>query len=640
MKKKQIYLMAAVSALLVTLLIGSGSLLRMDKWTQDALYQRTHFTSTDIVIIGIDEKALQEIGPWPWSRDVMADALCVLASDPDHMPAVVAVDILYTGDSAVPGADAYLANAAGLLPHVVTASMAEYGEEITWEDGHALSFNTAAITSYITPYDALKSVSHQGHINAMLDRDGVLRHALLYVEPSGDGRVYSMAYETARLFLEAQGGKIKDPPVNTAGHFYVPYTSTPGGYYDGVSISDLLNGTVNSSYWDGKIVLIGPYAAAFQDTYFTPISKAEPMFGVEFQANVVQCLIDGNHKLEMPDLPQLILLFLLSMAAFVLYSRLTVKRGGMICAGLVFVGITGALVLYRLGLVTHPLWLPTAAVILYVAAIVLHYILTARERQALALKEERINAELTLANRIQANALPKEFPPFPERTEFDIFASMTPAKEVGGDLYDFFMLDDDHLCIVIGDVSGKGVPASLFMMVALTLIHHVAMHEKSPAKILQNVNEEICSRNSEEMFVTVWLAVLEISTGKLTAANAGHEYPALKKADGHFELFKDKHGFVVGGMEGIRYREYEIQLEKNDKIFVYTDGVPEATDAANELFGTERMLDALRENEDRSVSDILGGISASVQAFVGSAPQFDDLTMLCLTYKGLPDNNP
>ena len=189
MKKKQIYLMAAISALLVTLLIGSGSLLRMDKWTQDALYQRTHFTSTDIVIVGIDEKALQEIGPWPWSRDVMADALCVLASDPEHMPAVVAVDILYSGDSAVPGADAYLANAAGLLPHVVTASMAEYGEEITWEDGHALSFNTAAITSYITPYDALKSVSHQGHINAMLDRDGILRHALLYVEPSGDGRV-------------------------------------------------------------------------------------------------------------------------------------------------------------------------------------------------------------------------------------------------------------------------------------------------------------------------------------------------------------------------------------------------------------------------------------------------------------------
>ena len=253
MKKKQIYLMAAISALLVTLLIGSGSLLRMDKWTQDALYQRTHFTSTDIVIVGIDEKALQEIGPWPWSRDVMADALCVLASDPEHMPAVVAVDILYSGDSAVPGADAYLANAAGLLPHVVTASMAEYGEEITWEDGHALSFNTAAITSYITPYDALKSVSHQGHINAMLDRDGVLRHALLYVEPSGDGRVYSMAYETARLFLEAQGGKIKDPPVNTAGHFYVPYTSTPGGYYDGVSISDLLNGTVNSRTGTAKL---------------------------------------------------------------------------------------------------------------------------------------------------------------------------------------------------------------------------------------------------------------------------------------------------------------------------------------------------------------------------------------------------
>ena len=148
-----------------------------------------------------------------------------------------------------------------------------------------------------------------------------------------------------------------------------------------------------------------------------------------------------------------------------------------------------------------------------------------------------------------------------QMTEDDIYASMTPAKEVGGDLYDFFLIDEDHLALVIGDVSEKGVPASLFMMVAMTLIHHVAMRETSTARILQMVNEEICARNPEEMFVTVWLGILEISTGKLTAANAGHEFPAFRKPGGSFELLKDRHGFVLGGMEGVKYREYELTLE-------------------------------------------------------------------------------
>ena len=211
---------------------------------------------------------------------------------------------------------------------------------------------------------------------------------------------------------------------------------------------------------------------------------------------------------------------------------------------------------------------------------------------------------------------------------------MTPAKEVGGDLYDFFLMDEDHLCMVIGDVSGKGVPASLFMMVALTLIHHVAMRERSPAKILETVNREICSRNPEEMFVTVWLGVLEISTGKLTASNAGHEYPAVKKADGHFELMKDRHGLVVGGMDIARYRDYEIPMDPGDKIFVYTDGVPEATNAAEEFYTVDRMIEALRGGEDGSPESVLNAVTASVRAFAGGAPQFDDMTMLCLAWRG------
>ena len=211
---------------------------------------------------------------------------------------------------------------------------------------------------------------------------------------------------------------------------------------------------------------------------------------------------------------------------------------------------------------------------------------------------------------------------------------MTPAKEVGGDFYDFFMIDDDHLGLAIGDVSGKGVPAALFMMVSSSLIHHMAVREKSPGKVLQIVNRQICSRNPEEMFVTVWLGTLEISTGKLTAASAGHEYPALKQAGQSFELIKDKHGFVLGGMDGVRYREYELQLEPGAKLFVYTDGVAEATDAEKQLFGTDRMIEALRAGENGTPQEILATVNAAVDRFVCKAPQFDDLTMLCLEYKG------
>ena len=166
-------------------------------------------------------------------------------------------------------------------------------------------------------------------------------------------------------------------------------------------------------------------------------------------------------------------------------------------------------------------------------------------------EKERISTELSLATHIQAAMLPHIFPPFPDRTEFDIYATMDPAKEVGGDFYDFFLIDDDHLCLVMADVSGKGVPAALFMMASKIILQSCAMLGQSPAEILTKTNEAICSNNQEEMFVTVWLGILELSTGKLTAANAGHEYPVLKLPDGSFELLKDKHGFVIGGMEGV-----------------------------------------------------------------------------------------
>ena len=253
---------------------------------------------------------------------------------------------------------------------------------------------------------------------------------------------------------------------------------------------------------------------------------------------------------------------------------------------------------------------------------------------AITAEKERIGAELSLATKIQAAMLPSVFPAFPDRSEFDIYASMDPAREVGGDFYDFFLVDDDHLCMVIADVSGKGVPAALFMMASKIILQSFAMQGSSPAEILTKANDAVCANNPEDMFVTVWLGILEISTGRLTAANAGHEYPVIKQPEGGFELYKDRHGFVIGGMEGMRYQEYELQLRPGSKLFVYTDGVPEATDAEQKLFGMERSVAALNARPDASPEEILKTVRRSVDDFVKDAEQFDDLTMLCVEYKG------
>ena len=257
-----------------------------------------------------------------------------------------------------------------------------------------------------------------------------------------------------------------------------------------------------------------------------------------------------------------------------------------------------------------------------------------RQITRITAEKERIGAELALATRIQADMLPNIFPPFPDRPEFDLYASMDPAREVGGDFYDYFLVDDDHLCLVMADVSGKGVPAALFMMASKIILQSVAMLGASPAEILAKTNEAVCSNNREEMFVTAWLGILEISTGQLTCANAGHEYPAIRKPDGAFELYKDRHGFVMGGLAFMKYQEYELTLEPGSRLFLYTDGVPEATDASKQLFGLDRMLDALNRDPDASPAGILNNVRADVDGFVKDAEQFDDLTMLCLEYRG------
>lgn len=269
---------------------------------------------------------------------------------------------------------------------------------------------------------------------------------------------------------------------------------------------------------------------------------------------------------------------------------------------------------------------------LYMFSVIIHSLNDKFEAQQA--ETSRLETELSLAKRIQEDMLPNIFPAFPDRKEFNIYATMRTAKEVGGDFYDYFFVDEDHLAMVMADVSGKGVPAALFMMISKILTENIALTGKSPKEVLEAVNNQICANNREEMFVTVWLGLLNVKTGKLVAANAGHEYPVIKQPGGNFEELKDKHGFVVGGIAGTKYSEYELTLKPGSELFLYTDGVPEATDTENQLFGTERMIKALNSVKNTSPDKVLAAVDKAVAAFTKGAPQFDDMTMLCLHFNG------
>lgn len=256
------------------------------------------------------------------------------------------------------------------------------------------------------------------------------------------------------------------------------------------------------------------------------------------------------------------------------------------------------------------------------------------ELTAATAEKERIGAELDVATRIQASMLPCIFPAFPDREDFEVYATMSPAKEVGGDFYDFFMVDEDHLAIVMADVSGKGVPAALFMVIGKTLIKDHTTSGKDLGEVFCEVNQLLCESNSEELFITAFVGILNLKTGRFNYVNAGHEIPFIAKKNEKFKPYKIPSAFVLAGMENIKYKSGELQLEPGDKIFQYTDGVTEATNKENQLFGMNRLEETLSELSDKTPVEILKGVKRDVDEFVGEAEQFDDMTMLCLEYRG------
>ncbi len=256
------------------------------------------------------------------------------------------------------------------------------------------------------------------------------------------------------------------------------------------------------------------------------------------------------------------------------------------------------------------------------------------EQERMKQEQKRFEAELDIARSIQRAALPSVFPAFPDRTEFDLYAAMTPAREVGGDFYDFFLLDPDHLALVIADVSGKGVPAALFMMISKQALRNIALQGGKPSEVLFYVNNHLCENNPNEMFVTIWFGILSISTGEILASSAGHEYPIILSGSGKYEIFEDPHGLVCGAMPDMEYEDYTFTLPRNGKLFVYTDGVPDVHNEKDEIFDLQRIVESLNEGCGSSPEETIGHVFRSVKAFEGTKDQFDDITMLSLWYKG------
>ena len=246
---------------------------------------------------------------------------------------------------------------------------------------------------------------------------------------------------------------------------------------------------------------------------------------------------------------------------------------------------------------------------------------------------ERIESELALAKQIQLSSLPNVFPPFPDKKEIDIFADMEPAKEVGGDFYDFYFIDDNKLMFLIADVSGKGVPAALFMMTAKTLINYVAQVENNPAEMIKNINQKICSNNKQGFFITMLAGIFDTSNGKLTFINCGHNYPLIKKSD-NFEYKKLNSNIVLGAFEDAEFTVNEMELEVGDTILLYTDGITEAINKNGELYGENRLIETVNNIKDCNINNIINGIKQNVKDYADGVLQNDDMTMLILKYNG------
>lgn len=366
----------------LTLLAASGLLNSADLSLSDRWYQSRSASDGEIVLVGIDQRALEEIGPYnQWGRDVIAMTLEALNESEECHPAVIAVDVLYAGETD-PELDAWLADAVGAYGNVVVACAAEFGSALEEGEGGSYHLNTFALTALDEPYEALRTVTTQGHINAMLDTDGVLRHHLLEISLPDGEQMPSMALAAVKMYREARGEEpVNLPPVDANGFWYVPFCGVPGDFDESISVADLLSGEIGADYFADKIVLIGPYAAGLQDSYVTSADHARAMYGIEYQANAIQALLWEDYKQEAGEEIQLLCLFLLLILGGILFYRLPIRFSTPLWAAALGGSLLLTRALYGMGWVCHVLWIPAGLTVLYVGCIAVHYVRAAVEKR-------------------------------------------------------------------------------------------------------------------------------------------------------------------------------------------------------------------------------------------------------------------
>ena len=388
MKKRTREILIALSwALVITVLCGLGVFRSPELWLEDTLYQQPVYVPGDIIVIGITDEDFDEFGPYySWDRTVYARVLEALASDPDNKPAVVVMDVLFDGETDKEK-DSRLASAAGEL-NVVVATEAKIGTERIFGTASTIYEDDYAVLDYIEPFDELKNATTQGFMNTMYDEDGVIRHSALYLEPGGN-RVYSMPYVGAKLYAQQQGFDIEMPPTDARGWFYVPFSAQPGDFYDDISLSDVINGEFKPEFFADKLVVIGPYASGLQDAFITAIDRGRMMYGVEYHANVMQCLLDGRYKREASDFLQLAILFVICFAFFYFCSNRKLRVVVPAFAVLAGLAIGAAMLIYEAGYIIHALWIPVGLLILFVVCVARNYINAAIAKQNVTRTFER-----------------------------------------------------------------------------------------------------------------------------------------------------------------------------------------------------------------------------------------------------------
>ena len=399
----------------------SGVLYAQDTYLADALYQHPTVQSDDIVLINLDQKSLDALGPFgSWGRALMGDVINILNEDTSSAPAVIALDILYVGESDDPEGDAYLAEACGNSCPVVTACAGTFGTQLVEEEDGSFYMDDYSLTAFDEPYEALKAATWQGHINSMFDSDGILRHGIWQIDLPDGETVPSFHRQIYERYCEQIGKDASTIPVTDEDYrYYIPFQGKPGAFSDGYGVIDLLNGEIDPSVYAGKIVLIGPYAAGMQDDFATAIDHAGKMYGIEYQANMIQALLNGQTKREVKQNVQAFLVFLVSVLwTFLFYHRrLSVSIMGWIGTVLGYVGICW--LLYGNGIVLSPLYIVLAVTVLFVCSIVSSYLRAALEKRKVTATFERYVA--------------------PEIVQ-ELLKEGTDATALGGKLYDIAVL--------------------------------------------------------------------------------------------------------------------------------------------------------------------------------------------------------